>query len=244
LVCGECSAQLFPQAPPMLHNLWCAGLALISSPRCPICAGCASEEAPLCQPCGAHLALPEGGLQGDEPLLWCALGSYAGPLRQLLLSQRPKPRPSLIAALAVHLHRCCAGALPPGCLLVPIPSWKRAANPLPQLLAAGLARASGRRLVPDLLQRRRATVGQHHLNRIQRLGNQRGSFACQAAAGGRAPVWLVDDILTTGATALAAAELLQHAGWPVQGLLCLARTPRGGARHDLRSASRQGDGPG
>jgi hypothetical protein len=47
--------------------------------------------------------------------------------------------------------------------------------------------------------RRRVTVGQHHLNRRQRLGNQRGSFAGVAAGSSlrRAPVWLVDDILTT-----------------------------------------------
>jgi len=66
-------------------------------------------------------------------------------------------------------------------------------------------------------------VGQHHLNRRQRLGNQRGSFRCPTA--GRAPLWLVDDILTTGATALAAAEVLEARGWAVQGLLCLGRTP-------------------
>ena len=39
------------------------------------------------------------------------------------------------------------------------------------------------------------------------------------------PLWLVDDILTTGSTALAAAEALHCAGWAVQGVLALARTP-------------------
>jgi len=229
----------------MLHRFWRAGLALISSPRCPVCRAATAESLPLCLPCQQRLGLVEGGLLGDEPLLWCALGAYAGELRQLLLRQRPTPRPDLIRALAVQLHHCCAGALPPGCLLVPIPGWKRSANPLPQLLACGLAQAAGSRgqLAPQLLQRRRATVGQHHLDRRQRLGNQQGSFCC-AAATHPAPVWLVDDILTTGATALAAAAVLESAGWPVQGLLCLGRTPPGGARRDLRSMGRQGDGPG
>jgi predicted amidophosphoribosyltransferase len=130
----------------------------------------------------------------------------------------------LIGALAARLHGVCATALP-GALLVPVPSWKRAANPLPRLLAGALVQAAGGRcyLGDTLLQRCRATVGQHHLNRQQRLGNQRGSFRC--TSDGRAPLWLVDDILTTGATALAAAEVLEARGWAVQGLLCLGRPP-------------------
>ena len=213
----------------MLPLLWREALALISAPRCPACSG-ATAEAPshpapaLCGDCQQNLRLPEGGLQGDAPLLWCALGAYRGGLRRVLLRQRPTPQPALITALAAQLHGVCATALP-GALLVPIPSWKRAANPLPRLLAAALVQAAGGRcrLGEALLQRSRATVGQHHLNRSQRLGNQRGSFRCTSA--GRGSLWLVDDILTTGATALAAAEALQARGWLVQGLLCLGRTP-------------------
>jgi adenine/guanine phosphoribosyltransferase-like PRPP-binding protein len=55
---------------------------------------------------------------------------------------------------------------------------------------------------------------------------------------------LVDDILTSGATALAAAEALQQEGWRVQGLLCLARTPERRQVRDLEWVSRQGDRPG
>ena len=210
----------------MLSLLWRQGLALISAPRCPACGGVSAEAGGpgLCAECQQTLHLPDGGLQGDAPLLWCALGPYGGGLRRLLLRQRPTPQPALITALAAQLHSVCATALP-GALLVPIPSWKRAANPLPRLLACALVQAArGRcRLGDGLLQRSRATVGQHHLNRSQRLGNQRGSFRCCSA--GRAPLWLVDDILTTGATALAAAEVLDARGWAVQGVLCLGRTP-------------------
>jgi predicted amidophosphoribosyltransferase len=38
-------------------------------------------------------------------------------------------------------------------------------------------------------------------------------------------VWLVDDILTTGATALAAQKALNEAGHSVRGIICLGRTP-------------------
>jgi predicted amidophosphoribosyltransferase len=225
----------------MVANLWRELLALVSAPRCPGCggaltAGSTAGSGLLCRLCLGRLQLPCGGLQGDRPLLWCALAAYGGPLRQLLLRQRPTPEPGLIAALATELHLNCASAVA-GCQLVPIPSWKRAANPLPALLAAALAQASGgaARPAPQLLRRRRVTVGQHHLNRRQRLANQQGSFAaappptpgpmagpsrCDAGS-----LWLVDDILTTGATAVAAATALQQAGWRVEGLICLARTP-------------------
>jgi adenine/guanine phosphoribosyltransferase-like PRPP-binding protein len=55
-------------------------------------------------------------------------------------------------------------------------------------------------------------------------------------------VLLIDDILTTGATACAAASALREQGWSVAGMACLARTPWQG--RDLRSKSRYGDRPG
>ena len=120
-----------------LPSLWRGVLALISDPSCPLCAGAAASPALLCEPCLRRLALPEGGIQGDEPLLWCAAAPYDGALRQLLLRQRPRPEPALMAALALEWHRCCRQVLP-GAVLVPIPSWKRRGNPLPLLLAQAL----------------------------------------------------------------------------------------------------------
>ena len=110
--------------------------------------------------------------------------------------------------------------MPNPAVLVPIPSWKRRrANSLPSLIATTLGQAR-----TDLLQRTRASAGQHHLNRQQRLSNLSGAFRVNA----RVPameLWLVDDILTTGGTALAAREALLDAGHQVCGLICLGRTP-------------------
>jgi predicted amidophosphoribosyltransferase len=236
------------------RSLWCQALDLVSVRLCLRCGGgCEVAADPggqpspaLCAACLTSLELLEGGLQGDEPLLWCAAASYGGPFRALLLHQRAQPSSAWMAALAFCLQRCCAAVLP-GALLVPIPSWKRRGNPLPRLLAAGLVQASqgAATLAPQLLWRSRPCVGQHHLGRHLRARNLEGAFAAlpPAASAGR-PVWLVDDILTTGSTALAAAEALQSSGHAVQGLLALARTRLGAARCDLRSACRHGDGPG
>jgi predicted amidophosphoribosyltransferase len=199
-----------------------------------------------------------GGSSGTEPLVWWAAGSYEGTARHQLLRLRDQPRPQglepWLAAL-VPLLREHLGASGRG-IVVPVPSWKRRANPLPALLATALSRQLGWTLRLELLRRSRPVLGQHHLGRELRLANQQGAFLALPASrhhrGPRPPVLLVDDILTTGATACAAAEALQQEGWRLEGLACLARTParrshlRSQRRRgcDLRSLSRQGDGPG
>ena len=216
-------------------RLWQHALDLISTARCRSCGGSCelASSSPLCGPCLEKLALPEGGLQGDQPLLWCSLAPYAGELRGLLLRQRPTADRPVVALLAERLHHCCASVLP-GAWLVPVPSWKRSGNPLPVLVACALAEASGGRAElapPQLLWRSRPTLGQHHLGRSLRARNLRHAFgAAPVRTGSSRPLWLVDDILTTGATACSAAHALQAAGHAVQGLLALARTPAGVTR--------------
>ena len=108
-------------------------------------------------------------------------------------------------------------------MLVPIPSWKeQRSNPLPQRIALVLGRPTA-----ELLHRTRAGVSQHHWNKRQRQTNLIEAFqACPLdKQGAHCSIWLVDDILTTGSTALAAREALEAAGHRVAGLICLARTP-------------------
>lgn len=221
----------------MLTVLWQGLRDLISLSPCPRCRRALTTSDPaasLCSDCQHDLQLSRAGLQGHRPLSWWALGWYDGELRRLLLQLRPQPRPELIEALGEQLSRRLAcnlswqeqigGASP---VLVPIPSWKRRSNPLPQRLSQALLKRLGGQEHPLLLQRSRATVGQHHLNRALRQSNQAGSFAVQVPAPRQAaPVVLVDDILTSGATASAAAMALEQQGWTVAGLLCLARTPQ------------------
>lgn len=174
------------------------------------------------------------------------MGRYEGDLRRRLLGLRQRPEARALTALLSSLQP----ALPPAPqrpVLVPVPSWKRHANPLPPLLSRCLARQLGLTQAP-LLARAHPVLGQHHLGRQLRFANQRGSFLCRrpprAGEARRRPVLLVDDILTTGATALAAASALEAGGWQVRGLLCLARTPRAGGGRDLEWRGRYGDKPG
>jgi predicted amidophosphoribosyltransferase len=200
---------------------------------CPLCRRPRGHRSGLCQACRDRLDLPEGGLHGDHPLPWWAAGRYEGALRGQLLGLRKHPRSPALMALLAGMRPTLA-AEPKRPLLVPVPSWKKHPNPLPSLLSGCFARHLGLGQA-NLLVRSHPVLGQHHLGRAARLANQRGSFLCRRrprpGEARRRPLLLVDDILTTGATASAAADALREGGWRVDGLLCLARTP---ARRDLR----------
>ncbi len=95
-------------------------------------------------------------------------------------------------------------------MLVPIPSWKRQrSNPLPQRITHGLGRPTA-----ELLQRNRAGLSRHPLNKRQRQTNIIVAFqACPLdKQRSHSSAWLVDDILTTGSTVLNARQALEDAG--------------------------------
>jgi predicted amidophosphoribosyltransferase len=81
----------------------------------------------------------------------------------------------------------------------------------------------------DWLQRRLDTPAQQGLDAATRKRNLRQAFALDAGAelAGR-HLALVDDVLTTGATAGILARLLRRAGAARVDVYCLARTPRPG----------------
>ena len=217
----------------MLHALLKVAHTLLIQPSCPICRSCIDDRVPPtttpggvvhpCDDCIESYGLGPFNPVGDTPLPWKALGNYEGRFRKLVLKVKHQPQGRCCSALIQLLAQ--QHVPPPDALLVPIPSWKRKRpNPLPKLIAEGLGRPN-----TMLLRRTRAGLGQHHLNRTKRMRNLQGSF--QAATlpptslESQRELWLIDDILTTGATALAARHALHQAGHRVGGVICLARTP-------------------
>ncbi len=203
-------------------------LDLLTVEECGVCRRPleAGEQRRLpCRRCCERLALPHSGMHGLWPLPWWALASYEGPLRTLLLNQRRAADPIAVRTLARALRRRLPDTLA-GAAVVALPSWKRRGNPLPAAIVDGLELPAVR-----ALRRSRPTLGQHHLDRQLRGRNQWGAFTTHGAPdpperiGRHRPLLLVDDILTTGATAAAAARALRGVGLEVAGLVCLARTP-------------------
>jgi len=125
---------------------------------------------------------------------------------------------------------------PAGGILVPVPLARPRHRARGYNQAAAIARALGLRWrVPvreALLSRIRDTATQTALTPEARAANVAHAFAARAAGRRSAPVILVDDVLTTGATLVAAARALREAGWPAVTAVTFARA----LPYDLRAA--------
>ncbi len=121
-------------------------------------------------------------------------------------------------------------------ILVPVPLhwrrlWQRGFNQSELLcrqlraLAPGIATA---RLDHRSARRRRATTPQAGAGAARRASNMRDAFTVRGRYA-NLRVAIVDDVLTTGATASALAAVLQKAGAEHVEVWCLARTPAPGA---------------
>lgn len=131
--------------------------------------------------------------------------------------------------LGEHLVHAFDDGWPRPQVLVPVPLGGRRLRQRGFNQAAMLAQWLGQQLqlpVDDCLQRIRDTPAQQGLDAAARKRNLHRAFAISQphALAGR-HLALVDDVLTTGATANALARLLLNAGAESVDIYCLARTP-------------------
>lgn len=206
-----------------------------------VCAG--MQDEPRCERC----ALPRLFL-GDAAGCGCPLEhapfartvaafDYAPPADMLVLQLKNRMRLSQARALAALMAtRVRAAGLDaqPGWVLVPVPASRRSLsrrgfNPAAEI-AAGLSRELGWPLRSGWLSRARDSqdaVKQSRLNRRGRELAAEGAYQASAGASGYR-IALVDDVMTTGSTAQAAAHALLEAGAREVAVIVAARTPRPG----------------
>ncbi len=204
-----------------------------------LCGPCRLEATlrrPRCLRCA--IALPAGtGLCGacivSPPPFERTLAAldYAAPWDALIQRFKFREQPELAALLAGLLREAVREEPVPD-LLLPAPLSEARVRERGFNQAWEIARRLGPPARCDLLLRIRDTPHQLALPPARRAANVRGAFAVEplrrAAIEGRRVV-VVDDVLTTGATAAEMARTLRQAGAQSVHLWVLARTPAPGS---------------
>jgi ComF family protein len=234
------------------HCLTCDALVDAPGQLCPDCFRATTViTAPLCLRCGApfpHRTAFAAVMCDDcaaAPPPWGearAALTYDSQSRRMLLPFKHADRTELATALARMMARAGSGLLARADLLVPVPLHRfrllsRRYNQS-ALLARALSRLSGVPCLPDALRRIRATQSLGTLSSAARdrmlagaIGPRRGA----ALAGRR--ILLIDDVLTSGATARACTNALLAAGAAGVDVLVAARAGRPLHRAPLRHTS-------
>ncbi|MBW3096474.1 ComF family protein [Pseudohoeflea coraliihabitans] len=235
------------------------GLALVYPPLCMNCNTLTGSESGMCaecwrtipfieQPFCAVSGLPFSHERGegmvsaamiaDPPVFAKARAAvlHEGPGRQLVHLLKYADRSDLAPGMARWMLRAGHELLESGDVLIAVPlhpsrlrarSYNQAGE-----LARILAQLSRRPQLSGVLVRRKATLRQVGLGRQERIENLRGAFFIEAH---RRPliadrsIVLIDDVLTTGATANAAARTLLKAGASQVSVLTFARVASEGA---------------
>ena len=222
--CSACGAEatLAPDGAPVCES--CRSAMVDASPACPACG------MPLPMVTGQSLGCPACRRQKQRFDAVVRLGRYESLLRETVLRTKHRAEEPLTVACAkllIEERRSDLAALQPD-RLVPIPMhWTRrlirGVNG-PEVLARQLSKQLGMPASPHGLRRTRQTRPQAQLTPWQRQQNVRGAFrASPRVTWSGVRVLLIDDILTTGATANEAAATLRRAGASFVGVAVLAR---------------------
>ena len=201
------------------NDLFCAAcvgdLPALPVHRCPRC----SETTTHGEQCGACLQKPPA-FSGVS-----ALYRYDFPVDRLIQALKYGHQLALADWFGARLASTVTGQH--FAAVVPLPLHPQRLRERGFNQSAEIARAIAAQLqlplARDLLQRQRATAAQAGLNRKARQRNVRGAFACPADCAGQR-LLLVDDVLTSGATADECARLLRQCGAAEVHVAVVART--------------------
>ncbi len=197
------------------------------------CGGCGAPSTRWCDACARELAL-----KIDDPRLIIprldpgvpvfSLGRYAGARRAAIVAAKEHGRSDLLGPLSRAVGEgvdrlICWGVVDLPVTLVPAPTRRSAArrrggDPVARI-ATAVARAPAGVNVASALRMRATTRDSVGLSTTARQRNVHGRVRLRRPV--RDTVLLVDDVITTGATAAESVRILQAAGARVAGVLAI-----------------------
>jgi predicted amidophosphoribosyltransferase len=198
------------------------------------CGGCGAPGTRWCDACARQLAV-----QADQPHLITprvdpgvpvlSLGRYAGPRREAIVAVKEHGRADLIAPLGVALKAGLErmftwGVIDTPLTIVPAPTRRSAArrrggDPVTRIARVATTGLDGVHVVQALRLRAlvRDSVGLSGADRQRNIAGRVKPIKALAGA-----VLVVDDIVTTGATATESVRVLHVGGAHVTGVLAMA----------------------
>ncbi len=158
---------------------------------------------------------------------------YEGTGRSLVLALKHGDRTETVPALAAWMVRTAGDLIEKGDLVVPVPLHRRRLFDRrfnqSALLAAEIGKLTGTEVGARTLVRRRPTPPQKGLSRQARFRNLQGAISVRDSDRARIVdrrAVLVDDVMTTGATAENCARTLLRAGCREVNVLTVTRVVR------------------
>lgn len=223
LSCPLCEARVEAED-ALCAECW-AGTPFVTGAACDLCGtalpGASDGGAAVCDDC---LTLARPWDSGRAVL------SYSGGGRRFVLALKHGDRTELARTAAVWLHRRARDLIGADTVFVPVPihRWRLLRRRYNQaaLIAGALAARTGGRFAPDALRRLRQTPSQDHKGVADRFENVAGAIAAGAEPVAGSRVALVDDVMTSGATLAACADVLRRGGAARIDVLVLARVAK------------------
>lgn len=208
------------------------GLGLVAKSSCVLCQRLTSQV--LCLDCQRQVmqcqfTSPSWVTVAQMPVF--AWGGYQGALKQAIAALKYHNQPQLATQLGSWMATTWRQQPAPttSAIVVPIPmhaaKQKQRGFNQAELLAQSFCAMTGLPLEARGLVRLKATEAQFRLSGVARSQNVKDAFGVGAPfvmRSPRQPVLLLDDIFTTGSTAISAAKTLRAHGIRVEGIIVLA----------------------
>jgi ComF family protein len=239
----------------LVRKLGTWGLDTLLPPQCPVCGAAVDRQGALCAACFGRIsfitppfcqccAVPFPSEQSGAMLCPVCLDTppafrearaalrYDRQSRDLILPLKHADRRELAPVLAAMMNRTGGALLARADILVPVPLHRsrlfhRRYNQA-AILAVLLGRAAKRPVQPDGLVRLHATASLDEKSPAERAAAVAGAFAPRPSRSDRfrdRTVLLIDDVMTSGATANGCARALLAAGAVAVDVLVAARVP-------------------